>query len=219
MTSDELLKLLPAHEWNDLEFKEAQWAVPKNAYETVSAFANTSGGHLVFGVKKDGSAFEIVGVIDVDKVQNEFLANLRNLQKISVLLDVRESLHNIDENDLLLFYIPEASRREKPVYLNGNIRLSYLRKGGTDVQCSGDEIKRFLRDSAPEPYDSVLVNDIPADAFFDEETITWYRDIFQRRNPEHRSSDSHLDFLLNWNFVVEQQETLKADTRRGIAFW
>jgi len=50
MNQDELIKLLSAHEWNDVEFKEAQQAVPKNAYETVSAFANTAGGHLVFGV-------------------------------------------------------------------------------------------------------------------------------------------------------------------------
>ena len=215
MTDDELLELLKAHEWNDLEFKEALWAVPKNAYETVSAFANTSGGHLVFGVKKDGAAFEILGVIDVDKVQNEFLTSLRNPQKISVLLDVRENLYNIEEKDILLFYIPEASRTEKPVCLNGNIRDSYLRKGGADVRCSNDEIQRFLRDSAPLAYDSVAVEDIPAGTFFDEETITWYREIFQRHNPVHRSSASHLNFLLNWNFVVEQQEILKP-TRSGV---
>ena len=51
MTQDELIELLNAHEWRDVEFKEAQRAVPRNAYETVSAFANTEGGHLVFGVK------------------------------------------------------------------------------------------------------------------------------------------------------------------------
>ena len=72
MTQDELIELLNAHEWRDVEFKEAQRAVPRNAYETVSAFANTEGGHLVFGVKKSGQDMEVVGVLDVDKVQNEF---------------------------------------------------------------------------------------------------------------------------------------------------
>jgi ATP-dependent DNA helicase RecG len=52
MDKEELINLIHAHEWKEVEFKEAQKKVPKSAYETVSAFANTEGGHLVFGVKK-----------------------------------------------------------------------------------------------------------------------------------------------------------------------
>ncbi len=48
MTEQEILELLQQHEWKAVEFKEARTAVPKNAYESVSAFANTEGGHLVF---------------------------------------------------------------------------------------------------------------------------------------------------------------------------
>ena len=66
MTQEELLELLKGHEWRDIEFKEAQRDVPRNAHETVAAFANTDGGHLVFGVKKDGGDFEVVGVLDVE---------------------------------------------------------------------------------------------------------------------------------------------------------
>ncbi len=49
MNRDELLNRLNSIEWNDIEFKEAAWAVPKDALSTVSAFANTAGGYLVFG--------------------------------------------------------------------------------------------------------------------------------------------------------------------------
>jgi len=52
MTESELKALLRAGEWNDAEFKEARRSVPKSAYETVSAFANTHGGWLVFGVAR-----------------------------------------------------------------------------------------------------------------------------------------------------------------------
>lgn len=41
MTKDELLQRLRAFEWTDVEFKEAQRAAPRSAYETVSAFATT----------------------------------------------------------------------------------------------------------------------------------------------------------------------------------
>lgn len=70
MNRDELLNRLNSIEWNDIEFKEAAWAVPKDALSTVSAFANTAGGYLVFGVKQQNGTFSVSGVIDADKVQS-----------------------------------------------------------------------------------------------------------------------------------------------------
>ena len=58
MTKEELLARLGQIEWRDIEFKEAHSAVPKSAYETVSAFANTWGGWLVSGVREAGRGFE-----------------------------------------------------------------------------------------------------------------------------------------------------------------
>jgi len=69
MTLEELIERLKGFEWNDVEFKEAQRDVPKEAYKSVSAFANTAGGWLVFGVEEKGKQFNIVGVIEVDKVK------------------------------------------------------------------------------------------------------------------------------------------------------
>ena len=143
MTQDELIELLRKHEWRDVEFKEAQRKVPRDAYETVSAFANTEGGHLVFGVRKSGQEMEIVGVLDVDKVQNEFLSTLRQPDKISVVVDVQEDLHKHHESDLLIFYVPEVHLSQKPVYLNGDIRRAFVRSGGSDVRCSDHERERL----------------------------------------------------------------------------
>lgn len=173
MNQDDLIKLLSAHEWTEVEFKEAQQAVPKNAYETVSAFANTSGGHLVFGIKKHGASFEVVGVLDVDKVQNEFISTLRQKEKISLIINVKESLHHIDGNDLLIFYIPEATRTEKPVYLNGDIRRAFIRKGGADVKCSESELMRLLRDADHERYDNAPLPEFKAETVFDNVTVSW----------------------------------------------
>ncbi len=47
---DELKTRLDGLEWNDIEFKEAAWKVPRNFYETVSAFSNTCGGWIAFGI-------------------------------------------------------------------------------------------------------------------------------------------------------------------------
>jgi len=215
MNDQELLKLLSAHEWNDVEFKEAKIGVPKNAYESVSAFANTEGGHLVFGVKKDGSDFEVVGVLDVDKVQNEFLSSLRQKDKISQIIDVQEHLHKVDKKDLLVFYIPESSRFEKPVYLNGNFKRSFLRKGACDVKCSHDEMERLIRDASNERYDGETLIEISADSFYDEGTVNWYRKYFNQQQPGRHETLSDQMFLLEWGFMKEIGERL-APTRMAV---
>ena len=114
MTQDELMELLNAHEWRDVEFKEAQHAVPRNTYETVSAFANTEGGHLVFGVKKSGQDMEVVGVLDVDKVQNEFLTTLRQPDKISVKVSVLRNCTNTTTRICLSSTCPKYIVRTSP---------------------------------------------------------------------------------------------------------
>ena len=52
MTKDELLRSLNGTEWTDFEVKEARTDVPKSAWETVSAFSNSYGGWIVFGIRE-----------------------------------------------------------------------------------------------------------------------------------------------------------------------
>ena len=62
MTKEELITHLQDIEWEDFEAKEAKDKVPSNVWESVSAFSNTSGGWIVFGVKQEGKKFEVQGV-------------------------------------------------------------------------------------------------------------------------------------------------------------
>ena len=50
MDWNESIEKLNGQEWNDVEFKQALEHSPRNAYTTVSTFANTNGSRLVFGV-------------------------------------------------------------------------------------------------------------------------------------------------------------------------
>jgi ATP-dependent DNA helicase RecG len=54
MNKIELLKRLTNIEWGDFEIKEARSELPKNIWETVSAFVNSSGGWVVLGVSQTG---------------------------------------------------------------------------------------------------------------------------------------------------------------------
>ena len=158
----------------------------------------------MFGVRKSGQEMEIVGVLDVDKVQNEFLSTLRQPDKISAVVGVEESLHKQNDSDLLIFYVPEAHRSQKPVFLNGIISRAFVRSGGGDMRCSDHERNRFLIDAAAERPDGQAV-DIDLRTAFDPDTVRWYRAVYEAR-PENRSyaALSDRDFLAELGLLVEQ---------------
>jgi len=91
MDREELIERLNGYEWKDVEFKRARRGVPESAYETVSAFCNTEGGWLVFGVQDNAGRFEVAGVVEVDKVQNDFLSTLRSGQKLNRVIATKEN--------------------------------------------------------------------------------------------------------------------------------
>ena len=208
MTRDELIDRLQKYEWSDVEFKEAARAAPRDSYTTVSAFANTSGGWLVFGVRDHGGSFEIVGVIEVDKVQNEFLSTLRSRQKVNRAISVSGEVIETGEETLLVFHVPESPRSEKPVYLDGDIRRSFIRRGGCDERCTPAEIERFLRDASDARYDGQLLETLDAEEFFDPASVRWYRRAFDERNPGRDQTLSDLEFLDELAFVVEHGDRL-----------
>lgn len=215
MNQDELLARLNGIEWHDFECKRAQRSVPEDAYKTVSAYANTTGGWLVFGVSEVNGQLEVTGVEEPDKVQNDFLAVLRSGQKLNRVIAVNAHRFEIDGKHVFAFHVPESSRAEKPIYLKGDPRQSYLRRGAGDEQVTPSELERFLRDAAQDRYDGVALTDIPVDQCFNEATVKWYQAQFVRRNPEHVEIIDPIAFLLNWNFVVERDgKTLP--TRAGI---
>ena len=205
MEKAELIERLKGYEWNDIEFKEARRDVPRSAYETVSAFSSTEGGWLVFGVRDGAGGYEIVGVLEVDKVLNDFLSVLRSGQKLNRVIAVDERLIENDGKTLLVFHIPEARRQDKPIYLDRDIRRSFIRRGAGDERCTQTEIERLLRDAADERYDSQPM-DLDPERCFDDKSLRWYRQRFYDRNPGHDETLSHLEFLHHWGFVIEADD-------------
>jgi len=202
MDWNELIERLNGYEWNDVDFKEALESCPTNCFETVSAFANTAGGWLVFGVREDNGSFEIIGVQRVNKVETEFLSTLHNPKRINYLPAVREGKISDGTRTVLTFFIPEAPREAKPVYLNGDIRKSYIRRGSGDHQCTEDEIKTFLREAAGNRYDSEILS-LDVTNCFDEDSIRWYRTQWQPRNPDKLADATSLDFLKYFGLIID----------------
>lgn len=206
MTKEELIKVIKSPEWTGIEFKQCRKGVSDDAYKTVSAFANTSGGYLVFGIKEsaDKTEREIVGVEDVDKVQNDFLSCLRNGGKLSRVIPSDAELHEIDGKHVLVFYIPEADRKDKPVYLGKRIDQAYIRRGGGDELCTESELRAFIRDTSDMPFDRSLEHGLDPNICINPLTLKWYRTLLDNRLAGKYAHLSDQAFLLEMGLLVEE---------------
>ena len=215
MDREALVARLNRPEWSDAEFKEGRTAVPKSAYEAASAFANTGGGTLVFGVREREGECEVVGVDQVDKVQNDFLSTVRAGQKLSRAIEVDANAIELDGKTVLAFFIHESPRRRKPVYLDGNPGRAFIRRGGCNERCRPTELERFLRDAAEDRYDSRVLAQLDADGFFHADSLRWYRSVFSDRNPGRQQTLTDIEFLHEWGFAVDCGDRL-APTRAAV---
>lgn len=150
MTKEELLRKLTDIEWNDFEVKSAQTELPKNIWETVSAFANTSGGWIVLGIeenKKNGiNQYQISGVKKPEKQEQDFIGTLRSQTKFNLPIPVQAEKYIIDGVNVLAFYIPSSPI--KPVYFNNNLNNTFIRIGSGDQRATEMEILAIQRDQA-----------------------------------------------------------------------
>lgn len=83
MTEQELLKLLDMGEHSELECKLAKGGLPKDVWETYSAFANTKGGIILLGIEENNGVFSPVKGVDVVKLQKAFWDHI-NSKQVSV---------------------------------------------------------------------------------------------------------------------------------------
>lgn len=142
MIKDELIRKLSDLEWEDFEVKEARAEIPKSSWETVSAFSNTNGGWLLFGIKQTGSEYQIQGVANSEKIEQDFLNTLRG-EKFNVFVPTRQERYVIDSKTVLAFYIPVS--KKKPVYFNTPAN-TFIRRGSSDQRATKEEIDAMFRD-------------------------------------------------------------------------
>lgn len=165
-----------------LEYKEAKNSLPKDFWETYSAFANTEGGVVILGI---GDDLEVVGVKDVSKLKSDLFTTLNNPQKVSRKLIEDEDIEemNVDGKILLKIFIKEADINHKPIYLNENPKHAWIRDFETDRKATQEELKVFLR-NARDDMDSDLLDDF--DIFdLDEDSINEYKIILSKREPRY----------------------------------
>ncbi len=192
MTELELIKRLQDIEWEDFEVKEAAWALPKNIWDTVSAFSNTAGGWIVLGVKQSGKKFEIEGVLNPEKIEQDFTTTLRS-DKFNVKITCASKKYNFDDKILILFYIPISDN--KPVYY-GSPDNTFIRSASGDQRATKEEVDSMYRNRS---FGTLTERSIPNSdmSWIDKNSLIQYREYIQRNNPEHVYNKLSESELLN----------------------
>lgn len=126
----------------DIEAKASRSDFPTEGWQTITAFANSSGGMFLLGVRD--ATFEAVGVADPDRVQT----HLTNVCADELSVPVRPDILvcQIDGVTVIAARIPSARREERPVFKRskGLPGGAYLRIGNTDRQMTMAEVRRML---------------------------------------------------------------------------
>ena len=160
--------------------KEARSEVPKNAWETVSAFSNTSGGWLIFGVKKKGKQYEIKGVKNPEKIEQDFTSTLRS-GKFNTKIVPQCKKYNYTEGTVLGFYIHISDK--KPIYFNSQSN-TFIRTASGDQRATKEEIDAMYRDQA---FGTHTTKSVPLTSMDDinEQSFDRYREYLSRFSPSH----------------------------------
>lgn len=188
----------------DIEAKLAQGQhgkgeVPKSVWETYSAFANTEGGIILLGVKEKDGFFETEGIEEPDRVIQDFWNQANNPEKVSRNLLSDASVRKLPtKNDrwVITIDIPRASRKERPVYINGNpMTGTYKRHHAGDFPCTEAEVKRMLAEQTEDARDARILTGYDFDDI-DMESFKAYRSRLAALKPDHPyNADDNREFL------------------------
>ena len=188
--NDYLNTLLNQTECEDIEFKSAAGGFPSSFWETYSAFANSDGGTIVFGVKEVSGRFSLNGLSkeQIEKYKKDFWNNANNRSTISCNLLSEQNVLDAEYKgyNFLLFFVPRASNELRPIFkgldpYNGTFKRNF--EG--DYRCSQREVRRMYADADDlHPADSRILKNYTMDDI-DIESIRAYRQKFSISDPDH----------------------------------
>ena len=182
--------LLNQTECDDIEFKSAAGGFPSSFWETYSAFANTDGGTIVFGVKETNGKFSLNGLSEeqIEKYKKDFWNGVNNPSTISCNLMNENNVRDAEYKGyrFLLFFIPRASKDQRSVFKTTDpYNGTYKRNYEGDYKCSKKEVRRMFADADEQhPADSRILKNYTMDDI-DMETIRAYRQKFSISSPDH----------------------------------
>lgn len=109
MEGSRLRVIIDGGESTTVEFKESRESLSRTAIQTVCAFLNRNGGHLLLGIKDNGS---VTGIdkLRLTDIKRDFVTAMNNPQKISPTFYLSVEEVSLDGQSVLYIYVPESSQ-------------------------------------------------------------------------------------------------------------
>ena len=152
---------------------------PKSWLKSVSAFANTSGGTIVFGLSDDD---ELIG-LDNYKEDSGLISEMLKA-KMDPIPGIQ--LENIMENGKYFIILKIEEGSETPYYvLDGGNKTAYIRVGNQSVSASVMDLKNLVLKGINQTFDTLPTKNKIEDTTFNKLRIEYNR----RTNKEFISTD------------------------------
>jgi len=168
--------------------QDGKGKLPKDFWETYSAFANTYGGDVFLGIReRSPGQFELSGIENPNKVIDELWTGLNNPQKVSscILRDRWVNVLEVEGHSIIHIHVPQATRKQRPVYIKGNPLLgTYKRFNSTDQLQSEESVRRMLAEQVEDTRDGEILQGYGLDDL-DIDSFNQYRQMYINRQPDH----------------------------------
>ena len=173
---------------------------PLSWLKSVSAFANTSGGLLLYGVDNDGN---LVGLENAEHDAEDISEMIKSLMDPIPEFDL--SLHAEDGRKFVLVSVKAGTTTPYYVFLRGH-RDAYIRIGNESVKANSIDLKRLVLKGEKRTWDSLPSNHKRANFAFE----TLRAEYFARAKMEFVESDFD-SFCLVEGGVLTNAGALLAD--------
>ena len=192
--------------------KDGKGELPNSFWDSYSAFANTNGGVVILGVKeiKQNNTFEVSGIERVHQIKNDIFKTVNNKNKVSynLLTDSNIFEWDIEGKTVLLVSVPRATRKQQPIFLDGNpFGNTFIRQHEGDFRLPDEQVKRLIAEQVKDSLDSdILPNFSLSD--IDLTSLQTYRQRFTNFNPTSPwNDDDNQNFLTKIGGYGKNRET------------
>lgn len=167
--------------------KNGNGELPRDFWETYSAFANSEGGDILLGLEEKKGRYQVGGIRNVVKVLDDLWNLANNPQKASTNILMQQHVHEftIEGQTIIRIHVPRATRKQRPVFVGGNpLTGTYKRQNSGDYRCDDETVRRMLAEQVEDSRDNEVLygygmGDLDLDSF------NAYRQLYISRQPDH----------------------------------
>jgi ATP-dependent DNA helicase RecG len=173
---------------SDIEVKSARGGLPSSVTETISAFANGTGGTLLLGID-EGADFVPVEGFDARAIRDALADACAN--KVEPPCRASIEIEKLEDTLVVRLDVPELDPVEKPCFVRtrGAYGGSFIRGGDGDRRLSHYEVTQLLSNRTQPTFDSDPVPRASA-ADLDTDRVAVYLARIRRRSPAFEKTEN-----------------------------